>query len=157
MNIFNVLIVGEKGVGKNTFCSFPFVFFCDKENTYAFNIKKTEGDFTLQDIKHADGIFFMYDITNRDSYKFICNYVKHICSNIELKCPLLLIGNKQDSWDRKVHTRQVNLHREFGLKFFEISAQQKYNISDPFLYLTRTLLKNENIHFANKQDVKSTL
>jgi len=67
----------------------------------------------------------MFDVTARITYKNIPKWHKdltRICENI----PIVLVGNKVDSKDRKVKARQITFHRKRSLQYYDVSAKSNY-------------------------------
>ena len=86
----------------------------------------------------------MFDVTSRISYKNVPKWHKdltRICENV----PIVLVGNKADSKDRKVKARQITFHRKRNLQYYDVSAKSNYQYEKPFLWLLRRLAKYELI------------
>ena len=69
-------------------------------------------------------ILICYAIDSPESLKNVTEVwvqeIRHYCPN----CPILLIGNKSDSEDRKITTEQGQaLAKELGVMFMETSAK----------------------------------
>jgi len=67
-----------------------------------------------------------------------------VCENI----PVVLVGNKIDSKDRKVKPKDIRFHRAKNLQYYEISAKSNYNFEKPFLFLLRRLTGDPNVVFT---------
>jgi GTP-binding nuclear protein Ran len=67
-----------------------------------------------------------------------------VCENI----PIVLCGNKVEVKDRKVKAKQITFHRKKNLQYFEISAKVNYNFEKPFIWITRKVAGNNDIHFV---------
>lgn len=89
----------------------------------------------------------MFDVTSRITYKNVPNWhrdLTRVCENI----PIVLCGNKVEVKDRKVKAKQITFHRKKNLQYFEISAKVNYNFEKPFIWITRKVAGNNEIHFV---------
>jgi hypothetical protein len=63
--------------------------------------------------------------------------------------PVVLLGNKTDSNDRKVHYNRVTLHRKPNTRdhmiYFEMSVLQGTNLMTPFLWLAQNLYQDHHL------------
>ena len=55
--------------------------------------------------------------------------------------------------DRKVLPKHITFHRKKNLQYYDLSAKSNYNIEKPFLYLTRRLLGDSEVHFVEQPAV----
>lgn len=60
----------------------------------------------------------------------------------------MLCGNKVEVKDRKVKAKQITFHRKKNLQYFEISAKVNYNYEKPFIWITRKVAGDNDIHFV---------
>eukprot|EP00766_Chilomastix_caulleryi_P000708 gnl/Chilomastix_caulleri/1688.p2 GENE.gnl/Chilomastix_caulleri/1688~~gnl/Chilomastix_caulleri/1688.p2 ORF type:complete len:108 (+),score=34.92 gnl/Chilomastix_caulleri/1688:351-674(+) len=65
------------------------------------------------------------------------------------RIPIVLVGNKIDSKDRKVHSRNVVVQYQKNIPYHEISAKSNFNVEKPFLTLARRLFGNAQLVFTN--------
>lgn len=132
---FKLLLTGDGNVGKTTFLMShlgqEFV-----EPVLQF------GEIELQvwvtnywDLADVDCAIVMMDTTSRVSCE---NAVSHIKAN-DMNIPIVAIGNKVDSPDRKVHGNPLQEHCP-DIPYFEVSAKTRQNIKTPILYLIGALL-----------------
>lgn len=118
----------------------------------------------------GQGAVIFFDVTSRVTYKNVPNWHKdlvRVCGEI----PMVLVGNKVDVkvnifhylWlivlilnllkDRKVLPKHITFHRKKNLQYYDLSAKSNYNIEKPFLYLTRRLLGDSEVHFVEQPAV----
>jgi GTP-binding nuclear protein Ran len=80
----------------------------------------------------------MFDVTQRETYKNIQDWYKDLVRVVE-NVPIVLVGNKVDSKDRKVKLKQITFHRKKNLQYCDVSAKSNYNFEKPFLWLLQKL------------------
>ena len=82
----------------------------------------------------SQGIVLVYDITDRNSFESMRNWLEQIEQHADCHVMKVLVGNKCDlSSGRKVDTAEGEaLANEFGMKFYETSAQTGVNVTDAF-------------------------
>lgn len=88
--------------------------------------------------KNAAAAIIMFDTTSLVSYKNVekwYNDIREVSPNI----PIVLVGNKCDSRDRKVSADRITFHRKHNLAYFDISAKSNYNFDKPFVMLDNIL------------------
>jgi GTP-binding nuclear protein Ran len=61
--------------------------------------------------------------------------VDRVCGKI----PIVLVGNKVDTKERKVKAKAITFHRKKNLAYFDVSARTNFNIDKPFLRILREL------------------
>lgn len=94
----------------------------------------------------ADAAVVMFDLTSRQTYKNAGKWyddVRKICPEI----PIVLCGNKCEL-DRKVASKEITIHRKYGINYYDISAKTLYNQDKPFLQLARQLTGREDLVFC---------
>ncbi len=67
----------------------------------------------------------MFDVTSRITYKNMPNWYKgfkRICENK----PMVMVGNKVDSKDRKLKAREITFHRKKNMQYYDVSAKSNY-------------------------------
>jgi len=176
--IFKVLILGDSSVGKTCF------LLRYSEDTFVENHISTIGlDYRLKMInlsdnkvvkmqiwdtagqdrfraitknyyKGAHGIILMFDVTSSLSFNNIKNWLLQIKENTSDKIQIVLVGNKIDSPNRRVISKEdgEKLAREYNLNYFETSAKENVNIQETFSYLTK-----EIYNLAEKNNNRTTL
>lgn len=166
--LFKFLIIGESGVGKTCL----LLRFSDDSFTndhlltigIDFKIKIIEiGDYSVKlqiwdtagqerfrtitktYYKGANGIILTYDVTDELSFKNLKNWLSQIESSVDQSTEKILVGNKCDLENRKISYEDgEKLALEYGLKFYETSAKNNYNVTEVFNTLTTKIIKNEN-------------
>ncbi|KAL4476503.1 hypothetical protein ABPG74_010236 [Tetrahymena malaccensis] len=167
---FKLVLVGDGGVGKTTFVTrhqtgefekryiatqgvnvSNMVLYTTK-GPIRFNIWDTAGQEKLGGLREgyyigANAAIMMFDVTSRITYKNIPKWHKdltRICENI----PIVLVGNKVDSKDRKVKARQITFHRKRSLQYYDVSAKSNYQYEKPFLWILRKLTGDPTLNLV---------
>jgi GTP-binding nuclear protein Ran len=89
----------------------------------------------------------MFDVCSRITYKNVPKWYKDItrvCDQI----PMVLVGNKVDTKDRKVKARQILFPRKHGIQYYDISAKSNYQFEKPFVWLLKKLLQDPNLQLV---------
>jgi small GTP-binding protein len=171
-----LLTIGESGVGKTCI----LLQYTDKKfskhhlttigidfktkiiNYYASKIKlyiwDTAGQERFRNIAQqyyngADGIFLVFDVTDRNSYDKVSEWMKQILSfNTKEKIGIILLGNKVDSEKRAVSEEEgKELASTFGIKYFETSAMNNYNLEEAFSAMVDEIVTKKKLEI-NKND-----
>uniref|UniRef100_G1L371 small monomeric GTPase n=1 Tax=Ailuropoda melanoleuca TaxID=9646 RepID=G1L371_AILME len=89
----------------------------------------------------AQGVILVYDIANRWSFDGIDRWIKEIDEHAP-GVPKILVGNRLHlAFKRQVPTAQAQAYAErLGVTFFEVSPLCKFNITESFTELARTVL-----------------
>ncbi len=161
---FKTLLVGDAGVGKTTFLNRHLTGAFDSGHVptslslsvavhplkfhtsfgpICFSVWDTAGQEMfggLRDGYYIQGqaAIIMFDVTSHFTYRSVPNWhrdIVRVCENV----PVVLVGNKVDSKDRRVKPRAITYHRRKNLKYYEISTKFNYNLEKPFLHLARML------------------
>ena len=99
----------------------------------------------------------MYDISNGSSFKSIRNWIKLIESNAQTNVFIVLVGNKCDKPERIITEGEgKKLANDLNMKFFEASSKTNQNVNEIFDYLTREILKKNNIEIKDKKNKKKS-
>jgi len=164
---FKLLLVGDGGVGKTTFVKRHLtgefekkyiatigvdvhpLSFQTSRGKIIFDVWDTAGQEKfggLRDGYYIQGqaAIIMFDVTSRITYKSVPNWhrdISRVCENI----PIVLVGNKIDTKQRKVLAKQINFHRKKNLQYYDISAKSNYNFEQPFKWLARKLTGDPNL------------
>lgn len=96
----------------------------------------------------------VYDVTNKESFVEIEEFVNEILEVKQSLPPICLIGNKCDLKDRKegVPKEEGKKRAEKGkFGFYETSAKNGVNITEPFLYLTKQVVKEKKTKEKEKE------
>jgi len=164
-HLFKLLIIGDSGVGKSSL----LVRFAD--NTFSGNYITTIGvDFKIRTMsvngekiklqiwdtagqerfrtitstyyRGTHGVIVVYDVTNGESF----GNVKRWLHEIEQNCDVvdrILVGNKNDSPDRKVVLTEdaQRFSDQMRIRLFETSAKDNINVDEMFEAITRQVLE----------------
>ena len=166
---FNLLAMGEEGVGKQDFLS-KFFGGSPIENhlkTIGQDFKRTLINFenklvklqiydepgggrfrtfTKTWFKGAHGVVLMYDVTNQNSFKNMRNLIKRCEANADESVRKVLVGLKCDEPGRVVTEEQgKQLAEEYNIGFFESSAKTNKNVSEVFYYLVKEILIEKGV------------
>jgi small GTP-binding protein len=80
----------------------------------------------------AGGILLVYSCDDFESFESILHWFEKIHQHAPENVPMVLIGNKSDSENRKISWEQGNsLANKLRIPFFETSAKFDLNISKP--------------------------
>ena len=164
---FQVVIIGDGGVGKTTFvkrhisgefqkpyiptkgAEVSHIDFTTNRGKLRFTIWDTAGQEKFGNLREcyyidAQCAIIMFDLTSRQTYKNVPKWHKDltkICENI----PIVLVGNKADVKDRKLKARQINFHRKRNLQYYDVSAKSNYQYEKPFIWLLRQLTGDQSL------------
>ncbi|KAJ3425755.1 gtp-binding nuclear protein ran [Anaeramoeba flamelloides] len=172
---YKIIVVGGKGVGKTKFVK---AFSSEEGSTVQDETLKAEVTsvicktsfgpicFEIYDPQEeqpndnfflkADAAILMFDVTSRVSYKQIPMYYRYVISVCD-SIPVILVGNKVDIKDRKVHPKNIMFHRKKNLHYFDISAVSNYNVSKPFLQILKRLTQNPNLVFETPSELTNNV
>ena len=169
---FKLILVGDGGVGKTSFVRrhvtgeferkyiatmgvhvYPLSFFTN-HGKLTFNVWDTSGQEKwggLRDGYYMQGQcgIIMFDVTSRISYKNVSNWyqdITRVCGDI----PIVLCGNKVDVPERTVIAKSITFHRKKHLPYYELSARSNYNLAQPFQWLAKKVLGNNDLHFVQE-------
>jgi GTP-binding nuclear protein Ran len=167
---FKLVLVGDGGTGKTTFVKrhitgefekkyiatvgaevHPLDFYTNY-GRFVFDVWDTAGQERMGGLRdayyiHTHAAIIMFDVTSRETYKAVQDWYKDLVRVAE-NIPIVLVGNKVDSKDRKVKLKQITFHRKKNLQYCDISAKSNYNFEKPFLWLLQKL--------TGKPDLKLT-
>ena len=166
-NEFNLILVGDGGVGKTSFVKahmtgefekkyvatlgsevYPLTFHTNK-GAIKFNCWDTAGQKRYDGLgydfyKLAHCVILMFDVTKPNSYrnvKFWYDELTQVCDNI----PIVLCGNDAESKDRKVKAEQMTFPRRNNLQYYDISTKSNYNLEKPLIWLARKLKGDDTL------------
>lgn len=173
---FNISLLGETWVGKtsmvevlsnNTFsetriatigldCITQTAVFDNKN--YIFKIFDTAGQekynsISASTLKIADGFLLVFSVDKKETLNKIANWIDNIESLANRKEKvLILVGNKIDINEREVSSEEGKIFaQERGMKYFETSAKNKFNIKEVFNEMYKDIYElNKNLENQNK-------
>lgn len=172
--LVKVLLIGEPGVGKSTFCSKlnsgDFIdsysstigvdFFCIytdiDSRVYKLQIWDTAGQERFRSItrsyyRNAKIILLMFDLNdfNINSIKKWLNEIENFCSN---DYKIILIGNKLDLSKNIDSILLEDLIKEHNLSYLELSVKNNDNFKNFFELLHLTINNLPKDYFTIKRD-----
>jgi small GTP-binding protein len=167
---FKILTIGESGVGKTcillrysdnkfmknhlTTIGIDYKAKVINLNNRSIKLKiwDTAGqdrfrNITQQYYKGADGIVLVYDVTDRGSYEKVRDWMKQIQIYTQKdSIGLVLLGNKCDAEPRVVSNEEgITMAKEYGIKYFETSALNNFNVEESFTHLTEQIMSKKDI------------
>lgn len=179
---FKILTIGESGVGKtcillrytdNKFSKHHLTtigidFKTKIVNYYSKKIKlyiwDTAGQERFRNIAQqyyngADGIFLVFDVTDRTTFEKVTEWMKQILSyNTKDKTGIILLGNKIDAENRAVTSEEgSSLANEFGIKYFETSALNNYNLEESFNCMVDEIVLKKKIEMKEVDKGRITI
>jgi small GTP-binding protein len=178
---FKILTIGESGVGKtcillrytdNKFSKhhlttigidFKIKILTLLNRKIKLYIWDTAGQERFRNIAQqyyngADGIFLVFDVTERTSFNKVTEWMKQILSyNTQEKTGIILLGNKVDADNRLITQEEgYNLANEFGIKYFETSALNNYNLDESFNCMVEEIINKKKIDIKNVKNVDTS-
>jgi GTP-binding nuclear protein Ran len=152
-----ILIVGDGGVGKSTFLkryrTGEFTTqYIPTQGHLEYQLNKPHEILTVIDtsgqekyspitIENVDGIIIMFDVTSKISYYNVPQWYATMRKLYGKDVPVILCGNKVDRVDRKITCNMITYHREYNMKYYDISAKSNYNYEKPFDTLSKSIKK----------------
>ena len=100
-------------------------------------------------LRNAEGILLVYDITNSDSFDDLKNWldsVKTYYGKENLTIPIVIVGNKIDLENSREIEKNtaIKFAKEYGYKYFEVSAKTGEGVDDAVKELAKEILANKN-------------
>lgn len=91
----------------------------------------------------AHGIVIVYDVTNRATFLAIRNWMEQIDLHADVHVNKFLVGNKCDREYQRAVSREEGeaLAKEYGIRFYETSAKQGFNVTETFHSVTTDVAK----------------
>jgi GTP-binding nuclear protein Ran len=161
---FDVLLIGDRRVGKTTFINRHLTFQFIKEYTpsnnitvYRLNFNTNYGPICLKVIDYPEAIPFnytvdfeaviiMFDLTSKSSYNNIIPRLDRLRNTLPMG-NIVICGNKIDILHREVLPRDIDVKPQ---KYYDVSAKSNYQFYKPFLYLLRQLTGNNNLEIIEE-------
>lgn len=101
----------------------------------------------------TDCAIIMFDLTSRITYKNVPHWYRDVCRVCE-KIPMILVGNKIDSPEKRIKAKQVIFGGKKSLDYVEISAKANYNVIEPFLELMRKLVGDPELEILESPELE---
>jgi len=103
-------------------------------------------------MRQGEGFLFVYSITSRSSIEELLpmhELLVRIKEGRTANVPIILVGNKCDlEYERQVSMNEGRaLARQFGCRFLETSAKERFNVDQAFYDLVREIRR----HYRNQQ------
>ena len=165
-NEFNIIVVGESGVGKSQIISriwgdefnpnsratigidFKMINIHVKNKNIKFKVWDTAGQERYKSLassffRNVQGIILVYDVSNKESFEDLKIWLDSIKSNLgssENNVKKIIIGNKIDL-DREVTKDEAETFcKQLKIEYFETSAKENVNVKEAFLKLVHMML-----------------
>lgn len=174
---FKLVIVGDGGVGKTTYCNRLKSGQFEKEyiatlgvEVHPIEFKTSSGDiiFNCWDTAgqerfggsregyyiKGDAAIVMFDVTSMASFEHADKWFQNL-RNMIPNVPMVLCGTKVDHKVREVMPGDIKKYIEGkNIQYYDISSKTNYNFEKPFLHAARKLIGNENLVFIEKDCIK---
>ena len=98
-------------------------------------------------ISFGEGFLLVFAINDKESYDLIKGkYDRVIKGKHGVKCPILLVGNKQDlESERQVTYAEAKAQASaWGIEYMETSAKTNFNCKEAFEKLAQTIVKSKS-------------
>lgn len=165
---FKVLLIGDGGVGKTTFCERHFngKFTKEYNPTIEFDVyilsfntnygvikfyvwdtagQEKFGKLNATYLNGAKAIIGMCDLTSKLSFKSLEHwYNKYVLSEDLLK---VSCGSKYDTINHKINNDDKIKLKDKWSQYYDISAKSNYNYEKPFMYLSQKLTGFNDLMF----------
>lgn len=160
---FNVLLVGNSGVGKTAFLHRYLKKRFEHSPPVTANVEKhdvllhtTVGP--VREFDDIDAAIIMFDLTDRVSYNNVPNWYKSLVNKDGMRLgryiPICICGNKNDaSMDAKLPPNAITFPKNKGTGYVEMSVMVLDNVHEPFLDLARQLLKDPTVWYKPRPDI----
>ncbi len=168
--MYNLLIVGDNGVGKTSFINkHKTGNFITSEETNdilisnILNFNTSEGKITINtsEIANSENFGFiseihmtiiMFDLTELKTYENVKIWYTNI-RNVFKDVPIVLCGNKSDIGKDVVESRVIfDLCKELNIQYNYLSVKNGHNIETPFLSLLRKVKGNDKLKIENNAE-----
>ena len=167
-NKINIVIIGQKEVGKSSFCIrfvenrfedfyIPSIGVEKFAKMTAYNSRNFKINFSvicgsdklkkwINLIEEADFFFFFFDLTKIRSFNYLNLYLKQLknylflCDKEEKTPNFCIIGNKYDiEGEKKISNDIINkMIKNNGIKYFDISVKSLKNINNLIQFFVKT-------------------
>jgi GTP-binding nuclear protein Ran len=155
---FNVVVVGEVGVGKSAYIKAVADVDCHLASSTesgcaavtqlnvidpaagatTITLRLWEGLHNVPQTATIHGAMIMFDVTNRDTYRKLPSHYNELAQLWDWVRPsACLVANKCDTDDIKVTPKMVVFHRKKNLMLYCTSAELQANVLKPIEYLVR--------------------
>lgn len=163
MHVYNILLIGDSGVGKETMIRTYIsnddvrvrTLFADQWNVYFYvetHLKEMNLAFTHIDVPTiggkdvflytANAFVLIYSSVSAASFEHLKKFVDETIKNPKNVCnvPVILVATKTDLPEQEVQSNQgLALAERWGVPFFEISATDKVRLTEMFVQLGQSI------------------
>eukprot|EP00930_Biecheleria_cincta_P091288 TRINITY_DN80825_c0_g1_i1.p1 TRINITY_DN80825_c0_g1~~TRINITY_DN80825_c0_g1_i1.p1 ORF type:complete len:262 (-),score=32.70 TRINITY_DN80825_c0_g1_i1:183-914(-) len=105
----------------------------------------------VSSLDHGSGLtgaILMFDVTNQASYDSVPQYRQKLLQLGLSKESLVLVGNKCDILDRVVTIANIEWHHIWNIQYFDVSAEDGFNLIKPLLWLARRMTDDPTLFFT---------
>ena len=98
-------------------------------------------------ISFAEGFLLVFALNDRESYEAVKSKRERVIKGKHNeKCPLLLVGNKQDlDSERQIEYNEAKaLADSWGIEYIETSAKTNFNCKEAFEKLARKIIEKKS-------------
>jgi len=126
---------------------------------YEVEILDTAGEEDYQNmidmwISFGDGFLLVFAINDRESFDLLkVKYQRVLKGKHGNKCPMLLVGNKQDlEKERKVSYNEAKGQADsWGIEYIETSAKTNFNCKEAFERVARRITNSKSLDSLDKR------
>ena len=167
-NEFNLILVGDGGVGKTSFVKahmtgefekkyvatlgsevYPLTFHTNK-GAIKFNCWDTAGQERYGELRELENnqwqcAIIIFDVRCRSTYNNATEDWYKELTRARKNIPIVLCGDNAESKDRKVKAEQITFHHEENRQYYDISIKSNYNLEKPLIWLARKLMGDNTL------------
>ena len=118
---------------------------------YEVEILDTAGEEDYQNmidmwIRFGDGFLLVFAINDKESFELLKSKHERVLKGKHgVKCPILLVGNKQDLEDERIisYDDGKKLAESWGIEYIETSAKNNFNCKEAFERLAQKIVKSK--------------
>ena len=118
---------------------------------YEVEILDTAGEEDYQNmidmwISFGDGFLLVFAINDKESFELLKSKHERVLKGKHgVKCPILLVGNKQDLEDERTvsYDDGKKLAESWGIEYIETSAKNNFNCKEAFERLAQKIVKSK--------------
>ncbi|CAF3999269.1 unnamed protein product [Adineta steineri] len=171
---YNLLVVGDKGVGKTLFSTVDVILNSEewkidyvgyKERKKEINLNGERIKLTTYDkpfaflylgsfYKRVHGIFIIYDATNKESFQNLNKWLRDISYYGDKHVTKLVIANKCDLAEQKVvnFNKATEYFIRSNISMFEVSAQDSTNVELAYKHMILKIQSSSTSRINHQPD-----